>query len=69
MTTYRLVWRDENGNSPKSMLIECSTDREAIGIAEQQTGDHVEIAIWDGLRPVARCGNPNRGKRPLVSRI
>lgn len=62
MTTYRLLWRDENGHIPKSTPIECSTVRQAIGIAEQQTGDYVGIEIWEGSRPVACCRNPNRGK-------
>jgi hypothetical protein len=63
MTAYRLLWRDENGNALKSMQIECSSDRQAIEIAEHQTGDYAEIEIWDGPRPVGRCGNPNRSKK------
>jgi hypothetical protein len=42
------------------MQIECATDREAINIAGQQTGDYETIEIWDGPRPVGRYGNPDR---------
>jgi hypothetical protein len=64
MPNYRLVWRDENGNMPRSKPIECLTVREAIGIAERQTGDYMEIEIWDGTQPIARCDNPNKFKEP-----
>ena len=64
MPTYRLPWRDRNGNIPKSTPIECSTVQQAMGIAEQQTGDDVEIETWDETRPVAHCSNPNRAKQP-----
>ena len=64
MQVYRLLWRDENGNLPKSTPIECSTVQHAIGIAEQQTGNYAEIEIWDGTGPVARVDNPNRVSKP-----
>jgi hypothetical protein len=60
MATYRFIWLDEKGNSRKSMQIECATDREAINIAGQQTGDYEAIEIWDGSRAVGQYGNPDR---------
>jgi hypothetical protein len=63
MTIYRLVWLDNKGNVPKSAQIECRTDREAIGVAERQTGEYEVIDIWEGSRPVCRCGNPHKTKK------
>ena len=63
MTTYRLLWLDENGHASKSKQIECATDRQAIEVAEHQTGDYVMIEVWDGPRPVCRLGNPYRAKK------
>jgi hypothetical protein len=62
MPTYRLVWRDENGSMSKSKPIECLTARQAIEIAEQQTGDYLEIEIWDETQMIGRCDNPKRVK-------
>ena len=63
MTTYRVLWLDEKQNSPKSKQIECLTDREAIDIAEHQTGKYEVIEVWNGSRLVCRCGNPDRTKK------
>jgi hypothetical protein len=60
MTTYRLLWLDENGHAPKSKPIECATDHEAVDIAGHQTGDYAIIEVWDGPRPVCRLGNPDK---------
>jgi hypothetical protein len=65
MTTYRLLWLDERGNARKSAQIECATDRQAIEIAEHQTGAYKAVEVWDGARPVCRCGNPDKTKRSL----
>jgi hypothetical protein len=62
MTTYRLLWLDRDRHALKSKQIECVTDRQAIDIAGQQTGDYEMIEVWDGTRPVCRCGNPNKAK-------
>jgi hypothetical protein len=62
MTTYRLLWQDENGHVPKSKPIECATDCQAVDIAERQTGDYAAIEVRDGSRPVCRRGNPDRAK-------
>ena len=59
MTTYRLLWLDENRNIPKSAQIECQTDRQAIDIAEHQTGDYDVIEVWEGSRLICHCDNPN----------
>ena len=69
MTTYRLLWLDENGYAPKSKPIECTTDREAVDIAERQTGDYAMIEVWDGSRPVCRRGNPDGAKEGRLSRL
>jgi hypothetical protein len=63
MTTYRFLWLDERGYASKSMQIECVTDRQAIDIAEHQTGDYEMIEVWNGPRPVCRCGNPDKSKK------
>jgi hypothetical protein len=63
MTTYRFVWRDNKGNAPKSAQIECLTDQQAIDIAAHQTGDYETIEVWDGGRPVCRCGNSDKTGR------
>jgi hypothetical protein len=60
MATYRFIWLDEKRNFVKSEHIECATDEQAIEIAAHQTGDYKEIEVWDGPRPVCRCGNPNK---------
>ncbi|HET6308848.1 MAG TPA: hypothetical protein VFG12_16780 [Rhodopila sp.] len=54
MTTYRFRWLNEKGDAPKSMQIECATDRHAIGVAQRQTGDHELIEVWDGSWLVCR---------------
>jgi hypothetical protein len=63
MTTYRFVWRDNKGNAPKSAQIECLTDQQAIDIAAHQTGDYETVEVWDGGRPVCRCGNSDKTGR------
>jgi len=63
MTTYRLLWLDEKGNARKSGQIECATDRQAIDIAAHQTGAYRAVEVWDGARPVCRCGNPDMAGR------
>jgi hypothetical protein len=63
MAIYRLLWLDEKGSTPKSMQIECLTDRQAIEIAEHQTGDYEVIEVWEGSRAVCRCGNPDKIKQ------
>lgn len=62
MPVYRLVWLDEKGNFRKSTQIDCAGDQQAVAIAERQTGDYEAIEVWDGNRPVCRCGNPDKGK-------
>jgi hypothetical protein len=59
MTTYRLPWLDEKGNARKSGQIECTTDRQAIDIAAHQIGAYQAVEVWDGARPVCRCGKPD----------
>ena len=51
MTTYRLLWLDEKGNTRKSTQIECATDRQAISTAERQTGDYDAVEVREGARP------------------
>jgi hypothetical protein len=63
MPTYRFLWLNERGNAPKSMQIDCLTDCQAIEIAEHQTGDYEVIEVWEGSRPVCRCGNPDKIKK------
>jgi hypothetical protein len=57
MVTYRLVWRDSQGNASRSAQVECATDRGALTIAEQQLGDSQAVEVWDAFRPVGRVGN------------
>jgi hypothetical protein len=59
MTTYRLLWLDEKGNTPKSAQVECRTDRQAIDIAEHQTGDYDAIEVWEGYRFIWHYENPD----------
>jgi hypothetical protein len=61
MTTYRLLWLDEDGYPLKSAHIECTTDRAAVDIARDHTGDFEVIEIWDGGRFICGCGNPHEG--------
>jgi hypothetical protein len=63
MPIYRIVWIDAQGTARKSTQVECLTDHEAIGMAEQQIGDYEMIEVWDGFRPVGRIGNPDKGKK------
>ena len=63
MTTYRLLWLDKKGNTPKSAQLECHTDRQAIEIAEHQTGDYGSIEVWEGSRFICHCDNPDSVKQ------
>jgi hypothetical protein len=56
MAIYRLVWRYAKGGDIRSTHIECSTDREALEIAERQMrgDDEISIEIWDEFRPVGQ---------------
>jgi hypothetical protein len=36
------------------MQIDCATDRQAIEVAERQTGDHEVIEVWDRCWLVCR---------------
>ena len=54
MTTYRFLWLDVLGHPVKSKHIECATERQAIDIAEHQTGKFDVIEVWDGDRMVSR---------------
>jgi hypothetical protein len=50
-------------SEPRSAQIECLTDQQAIDIAAHQTGDYETIEVWDGGRPVCRCGNSDKTGR------
>jgi hypothetical protein len=63
MTTYRLLWLDKKGTIPKSAQIECQTNRQAIEIAEHQTGDYDVIEVWEGSRLIRHCDNPDSVKQ------
>jgi hypothetical protein len=45
----------------KSAHIECATDRAAVDVARDHTGDFEVIEIWDGGRFICGCGNPHEG--------
>jgi hypothetical protein len=60
MATYRFIWLDEKKNITKSRHIDCVADDPVIEIARQQIGDYEVVEVWDGTRPVCRCGNPGK---------
>ena len=61
MTTYRLLWFDNNERLKKSQHIDCQTDHAAINLAGRRVKDYARLEIWDGKRPVCIGGPPVMG--------
>lgn len=68
MTSYRLLLLDDKGHLLGSTAIECTSDREAIDVAERKNGPHALIEIWRGGDPVCVCArNQHFENRDYVS--
>ena len=67
MMRYQLLSRDQAGCMLGSKVVECTTDGEAIAVAEQWFGAFARIEVWNESRPVCLCFKPDQDAHVAIS--